>query len=211
MARAIVVLALFVLGSVAEAGNAPLAYGTRIRVMTGTPPWTDEQGARQLPGRRLREDENSLTFQPTGGDEIVTWTKEDRWLTGELVGIDDQYLMMRLSRTGQTLKLPAGRVTRLEVSRGGTRGKAALRGAGIGALSLALIAGTAGSCSGRSSCFLDSGASAALGAVSGTVWGALIGLSIGGERWRPAQVPRVQVGVMPLPRGGAGVKLAFQW
>jgi hypothetical protein len=213
MARTIVVvmLALCVLRSVAEAADVPLAYGTRIRVMTGAPPWTEEQGVRQLPGRRLREDENSLTFQPTGGEEIVTWTKKGRWLTGELVGVDDHYLMMRLSKTGQTLKLPAGRVSRLEVSKGSGRGKGALRGAGIGALSLALLA-TTGSCSGgRSSCLLDGGAYAALGAVSGSVYGALIGLAIGRERWRPANVPSAQVSVMPLPRGGAGVKLALQW
>jgi hypothetical protein len=213
-------IALLLLASVAEAGESALSPGTRIRLMTGVPPWTEAGGVRRLPSRALREDEDSITLQAPGAEEALTWTKKGQWLVGELVSVDDRHLTVRLSRKGQTLRVSADRVSRLEISKGGNRARGGFLGAGIGMISLAILASLPDPCPHRGSthgsdfgsfCIFDRSDSAALGAISGTVLGGLIGFSAGGERWRPVREPRFRVSLAPTAKGGAGFSVAMRF
>ena len=206
MRRMSLVLAMSVLAPWAEGAEVALpSTGTRIRLQTGTPPWTEEGGVRRLPGRALREDEDSLTYQPLGEDEPTTRTKKGRWLKGWVAGADDSDLLVRLSEHGESLKIPAASVSRIEVSNGPRRLKSTLVGAGVGAAGLAALCALP-----EPEGFLGRGESAILGAMAGTLLGAIFGAAIGeDERWRPIVPPGIRVRVGPTAGGGAGASIAI--
>jgi hypothetical protein len=205
MRRMCLVLAMCVLAPwTAGADLALPSTGTRIRLQTGTPPWTEEGGVRRLPGRALREDEDSVTFQPLGEDEPTTRTKKGRWLKGWVAGADESHLLVRLSKHGEILKIPAAAVSQIEVSKGPRRLKSTLVGAGVGAAGLAAL------CALPEPEFGSRRDWAIMGAMAGTLFGAIVGAAIGeDEGWWPVVPPGMHVRVGPTPGGGAGASIAI--
>jgi hypothetical protein len=53
------------------------------------------------------------------------------WLIAELVAADDRFLMLRLPRKRESLRIARDLVTRLETSKGGSRGRGALIGSSV--------------------------------------------------------------------------------
>ena len=206
MRRMCLVLATYVLAPwTAGADLALPSTGTRIRLQTGTPPWAEEGGVRRLPGRALREDEDSVTFQPLGEDEPTTRTKKGRWLKGWVAGADESHLLVRLSKHGEILKIPAAAVSQIEVSKGPRRLKSTLVGAGVGAVGLAALCALP-----EPEGLLGRRESAILGAMAGTLFGAISGAAIGeDEGWWPVVPPGMHVRVGPTPGGGAGASIAI--
>ena len=155
------------------------------------------QGAEPLPtGRRVRVASTELGGRP---------------LTGNLLAVDDETLLVKVTGRAEPLRLRRSSVERLEVSRG--RRSHAGTGALIGGVSLgipfvalaAVVASAApgGHC--ESGCVILGGF--VFGATIGAPIGALIGSAFGSERWE--RVP-VSVAVAPQPRGGrAALTLRF--
>ena len=200
----------------AEGADLGLTAGARIRLMTGTPPWTEKDGVRQTPGLTLREDEDSVTFQPMAGGEPATRTKRGRWLTGQLVGVDDRDLTVRPSTNGNELKIPIDVVSRIEVSSGPGRLHRGLVGAGVGGAGLAALAALPDPCptpkpSGNpfdGICLLTRRDAAIVAGIGGVVLGGIVGLVH--EKWRPISLRNasVRLSVAPAARGGAVATVA---
>jgi hypothetical protein len=200
----------------AEGADLGLPAGARIRLKTGTPAWTEKDGVRQIPGHTLREDEDSVTFQPMAGGEPATRTKAGRWLTGHLVGVDDRELTVRLSTKGDVLKIPVDVVSRIEVSSGPGRLQRGLVGAGVGGVSLAALAALPDPCpTSKPSenpfdgmCLLTRRDAAIVAGIGGAVLGAIVGLAH--EKWRPISLRNtsVRLSVAPAARGGAVAMVA---
>ncbi len=204
MLRSSVMLVLWALGSVALAADPTLAPGTRVRLRTVAPPWNEGGGVRDFGGRVLGEDDDTVTIQ-LKGEEPATRTKKGRWLVAELVELDDRFLTLRLPRKGTTFKLARELVTRLEASKGGSRGRGALVGAGVGASFCALFAAIAPSSEGIGT--PDRGEVAIIAAAEGLIFGAIIGSSALGEKWRPVDGARLRGTVGPSPGGGVRAAL----
>ena len=227
MPRWLLLFVLAAIAPVADGSEGALTPGTRIRLSTGTPPWTEEKGVREIRGHVLREDENTLTFEPLEGGEPSTRTKKGRWLIGEFVRSDETHFVVRRPGEPEALRIPAVVVSRVEVSRRNSRARSGMIGAGVGAAFFALLGASSEPCSGSRArpsaaaepgewnpfdglCIFTRSDMAALGAMSGAVLGGVIGLSLGDEKWRPVEVPRVRLSVTPL-RGGASARVAFRF
>ena len=105
---------------------------------------------------------------------------------------------MTVSRAaGQAVAVSFASVTSLEILRGKSRMKGAVKGALWGGGSMALLfaslPGSAKECRSTSSgtrCInLSVGESMLIGGTGGAFWGALIGALIGAERWERAEMP----------------------
>jgi len=169
--------------------------------VVGAVPWETlglaAQGREPLPpGQRIR---------------VVSKEPGGQGLTGRLLAIDDETLLVKVLGRAEPLRLRRSSVERLEVSRG--RRSHAGTGALIGGVSLgipfvalaAVVASAApgGHC--ESGCVILGGF--VFGATIGAPIGALIGSAFGSERWE--RVP-VSVAVAPQPRGGrAALTLRF--
>jgi hypothetical protein len=191
----------------AAAADAALSAGQRIRLRTDVPPWIEGKTSREVPGEVLREDDDSLTFQPREGGEPLTGTKRGQWLIAEFVASDDRYLTIRLPKSSELLRVPTRLVSRIEVSKGGSRGRSAAI--------YALIAGTAFGVAAYATYepaigLPDRTATTVLAAGGWAFLGALAGASTGGEGWRPIEKMQVRVGVGPT-RGGASAQVAFSF
>lgn len=194
-----------------EGADLGLPKGTRIRLMTGAPPWTEEDGVLRIPGLALREDEDSITFQPMAGGEPATRTKRGRWLTGRLVDVDRRELTVRLSTNGNVLTMPFDVVSRIEVRSGSGQLHRGLVGAGVGGAGLAALAALPDPCPTPKPsanpfdgvCLLTRRDAALVAGIGGAVLGAVIGLVH--EKWRPISLrnPGVRLSVAPAARGGA--------
>jgi len=227
MPRWLSILVLASIAPVALGSERALTPGTRIRLSTGTPPWTEEKGVREIRGHVLREDEDTVTFEPLEGGELSTRTKKGRWLIGEFVSSDEAHFIVRRPGKPEPLRIPAAVVSRVEVSRHNSRARSGMIGAAVGASLFALLGASSEPCSGSRArpssaaepgewnpfdglCIFSRGDMAALGAMSGAVLGGVVGLSLGDEKWRAVEVPRVRVSVTPL-RGGASARVSFRF
>jgi len=123
------------------------------------------------------------------------------WIVGKLLVADADYLTLAAEGRG-SMRVPRTAVERLEVSRGRSRGKPALIGAGIGAVvGLAWGVIEHSRCESRGEWFCD----LAYGFPVLTVpAGALVGLAIGRERWVETSPTSLKVCFMPT-RGGIRV------
>ncbi|HYD52103.1 MAG TPA: hypothetical protein VEA99_05730 [Gemmatimonadaceae bacterium] len=127
--------------------------------------------------------------------------------------------LLLANRHGVQYRIPTRAVTRLEVSRGESRalgaGRGALWGAGIGAglgMVVALTAESSTSMPDRPTTYepLDGEerlAVVTVTAVSGAVWGTVIGAIVGSERWERFDVAS-RVAIVPEARG---VSLRLAW
>jgi hypothetical protein len=190
----------------AAADTAPSA-GQRIRLRTDVPPWIENKTSREVAGEVLREDEDSLTFQPREGGEPLTGTKRGQWLIAEFVTSDDSYVTVRLPKSGDLLRVPTRLVSRIEISKGGSRGRSAAI--------YALIAGTAFGVAAYATYepaigLPDRTGTTILAAGGWGFLGALAGASTGGEGWRPIEKMHLRVGV-GRTRGGARAQVAFSF
>jgi hypothetical protein len=198
----LLLLAFVACASFAEAGEPTLAAGTRIRVQTDVPPWTEAKGVREVPGEVLHQDEDSLTFRPKDGGEPLTGTKKGGWLIGELVSSDEQYLVLRRPGTGDLLRVPTGLVSRVQVSKGGSRGRSAGMGAIFGACVLGLMM--------AASDWEPKELAVGMGVGAGAAFGGMLGAAGGGEGWAPTSTTRLRIAVAPQ-RGGLGARVTLRF
>lgn len=118
-------------------------------------------------------------------------------ITGTLVEADRDSLTILRGQEKDRLRIVRSSIRTLEVSRGSTRGRNALIGAGVGAaLGLAVAAIDYSNCDEGDWCDLVWGLP-----VLTTPVGALIGVATGGPRWVEAAPPRVAITVRPARRG----------
>jgi hypothetical protein len=200
MGRRFLLLGLLASASLAEAAEMALPVGTRIRVQTDNPPWTENKHSREVAGPIVRQDENSLTFVPPEGGEPITGTKRGRWLCGELVSSDPSFVTVKLPRSGEVLRVPSPLVSRFEVYKKGAKGRAVAIGTLAGGSFLAVLAYTTH----ERSWFVTRGQSTVLAAAGGAFYGALLGAGVDGYGFEPVDVPRVRIQVAPVPRGAGG-------
>lgn len=155
----------------------------------------DEPGP-VAPGSRVR-----LTAQSVSGKRLV----------GTVVGLDEATLTLQRQGAKETLQVPRGAITTLEVSRHRSRkGK----GAGIGALvglgaavAIGLGAGDDDDCV---FCY-SKGETAAIFGILTVPAGALLGLAVApGEKWVASSPDRLRVSVVPV-RGGAGLTVSLRF
>jgi hypothetical protein len=137
-------------------------------------------------------------------------------LTGVIVGQGgDSLVVTRPNALPITLRLP--QLTQLEVSRGRSHGRGAMKGALWGGSIMAvfgvLFVDGATTCDGpptnltcEETTLLES---AAYGAVSGVLVGATIGAFVGSEHWERITMPRLAI--LPRRDGAVQVELALRW
>lgn len=132
-------------------------------------------------------------------------------LIGRLLAADADRLTLAVTDRSEPLVLERRDIARLEVS----RGRQTARGAGKGALTGGIVLGLVGlgiaalwDGSNNPDSPIDAGdylvltgMSAGLGALAGTVTGALVGTA--SEQWKPAHAPPVRLSVAPRPKGAA--------
>ncbi len=151
---------------------------------------------------------------PALGERVRVRTASGRRHSGELLVWDDSNVELKLP-SGKTLVLPRSDVAKVDVStRRGQKAKAAWIGAGIG-VGIGLVIGLLDneicyrsdpSCPSQPS--VVSPGSRILLVTTGAVFGALIAP---GERWQPARVERVKIGLAPTPGRGFGASVAFSF
>jgi hypothetical protein len=118
-------------------------------------------------------------------------------VVGTLLAADQDAVTVLRRGEKDRVRIPRAAIRKLEVGNGGTRGRNALIGAGVGAavgLTAALIEHSR--CRGEFLC----GVEFALPFLT-TPLGALVGVATGGQRWVEASQPRVAVSAMPVRRG----------
>jgi len=138
-----------------------------------------------------------------GDDGRVTPSKGDHWIVGTLLTIDPDYLTVAAQgRPAARTRVPRTAVTDLEISRGRSRGKGALIGAGIGAvvgLGWGALVYSGVRSTGRGE----------LGFVAPVMVpvpvGIIVGLAIGKERWAKMSPTTLDLAVMPV---GGGIRIA---
>lgn len=118
----------------------------------------------------------------------VRWTtagSEER-VQGRLIGQEAERLVVETAREHVPVAVPFDRVTRLQVSDGRHRRKAAAIGALVGVAAMGVVfATTPGDCSG-SLCIPYF----ALYALPAAATGGLVGAAIAPERWQDVKIPR---------------------
>lgn len=137
----------------------------------------------------------------------------ERTYTGTLIGLDTTHLRLQPQGRADTVVVPTGAVTKLELSTG--QKSAAGRGALIGALvggGLGLLLGTAAaseSCDPNKWCIDYGGEAVAAGVVLlggvGALTGAFIGALSRTDRWEPVPPGGVELGATSGRRGGIGI------
>jgi len=157
----------------------------------------------------------TLALAPQGAESgrtgervrIVSAEFGRRKLTGRLLAIDDETLLLKMAGRAEPLRLRRSSVERLDVSRG-IRGHGGT-GAAIGALALGLPTGLFFGAWGAAGGGGDGAvlAAAVVGVGSGAAIGALVGSAVRTERWDHASL---SVAVVPRPRGG-GVALSLRF
>ena len=163
----------------------------------------------------------TLGWRPPGADPLPTGQRVrfvsaalgGRTLTGNLLAIDDETLLVKLAGRAEPLRLRRASVERFEVSRG--RRSGAGKGALVGGLSLLVVGALAHNlCGFNPDCegpppptSEDTVTRLASSAAVGAGIGALFGSAFGGERWE--RVP-LSVAVAPQRRGArAALTLRF--
>jgi hypothetical protein len=159
------------------------------------------------PGSRVR-----LTAPSVSGKRLV----------GTVLGLDDATLTLQRQGGKETLQVPRGAITTIEVSRHRSwKGK----GAGIGALVGLGAAVAVGLGAGRDDCIQGDdlfarlarslchgkGEMAAVFGILTVPAGALLGLAVApGEKWHPSSLDRLSVSITPT-RGGAGLTVSLRF
>lgn len=205
-----------------------LCLGAVLATATVLPPVDGDPAIEPVaPGTRVR-----LTFARNADPLAPGHKGSGPRREGKIIDVGDRTLTMAFDGYPGPIEVETTSVLRLERSLGRRpRGKAALRGAGIGLLAGVTSGVLLGFASGddrcphpedpRSvNCFFFFGFSAgdkaamygiALGTL-GTIGGAVVGAARSGERWeRGATVfanERVGVRVLPAGRGGAGISVS---
>lgn len=134
-------------------------------------------------------------------------------LTGVVIGRSNDSLTVSRSNA-MPVTLPLSALTSLEISRGKSHGRGAMKGALWGGgvfVVLGVVIPMEECLEGTSSNTYNEGSRAEgvlWTATSGALTGALIGAIIGAERWERAALP-LRVGVRPL--SGGGVRVAVRW
>ena len=155
------------------------------------------------------------TTEPAAGAR-VRWTAagSDERVQGRLIGQEAERIVVETARGQAAVAVPYDRLTRLQVSEGRHRRKAALIGALVGvAATGVLFATTPAECSGSGCVKLF-----ALIAVPAAATGGLVGAAVAPERWRDLPRPRpamrvsdrVSVGLGPA-RGGLRVAASVRF
>jgi hypothetical protein len=186
----------------------PLFFGF---VLTLAGPGLFAQGPTSLePGRRVRvalAAEDAIQRRAPGQAAAVPTRRS---LVGSLVEASNEVLRLRLEGTGQVVQVPRSRITRLDVSAGRrSRGVTALAGAGAGALAGGLIGAISGDDQGGG--YSAGGKAITYGLLLAPVC-ALVGSSLGGDRWKevPRESPGVDLGLAPV-RGGMTASLSIRF
>jgi hypothetical protein len=104
-------------------------------------------------------------------------------------------------------RIPVTPSTTLEVSRG--KKSQAARGAMIGA-AVGTMPGVLMTFGDYNTTKGNPAVVALVGAAGGAAIGSLVGLALTSERWLPADVPVVAVGIAPIPRG-ASISVSVLW
>jgi hypothetical protein len=141
------------------------------------------------------------------------------WITGTLVGMDEDRLTVRLDGQKEAIGVPTRAVKYLEVSRGPrSLGAGALRGAllgaGVAAMMSVVVVAVGYSWERATSsqvAYAESGGMGGMAAqivFKGAAAGAVLGMAFPGERWeKTAPTPRLAVGIRPV-RGGAAFSVS---
>ena len=140
-------------------------------------------------------------------DGTVTSREGKQWIVGKLVATDAEHLTVAAAGK-PSVRVPRTAVQRLQVSRGRSRGKAALIGAGVGAvvgLAWGAIEHSRCESSGEGMCDLAYGIPVMTVPVC-----ALVGLAVGKERWVETSPAGFHLGLSPTRDGVRVVgRLAF--
>lgn len=197
---------------------AAVAVDAEVRIRTGATfevPGVASFGADVLSvrGKVLDSDASTFTVAPENR-EAVLLPKPAATLRGRVLAIDDASLTLELAGSGRRLQVPRGAIERLEV-RDGTRsrGKQALRSAGIGAAAFAglvLARATDDKCEGFEIFCGSPAAKAAAGALLGGWVGAVLGATQSTERWRTVPRDAFALAIRPA-RGEIGVAVAVRF
>jgi hypothetical protein len=187
---------LLVVASMAEAQDAPVVVGSRIRVRTGQvvaiPGVVEMRGARTLaqrPIRRMSERAVTLELEST---QLVNVIRPGYRIVGMIAGAAADRIELR-TESGQVLVIPKTAIERVEVPgevRPGTT--RAGMGFGVGATIGALV-GLVGDLQCRGDCTSWGFLSAFWGGIAGGA-GAIVGALASGETWR-----RVPAATLPWP------------
>lgn len=164
-----------------------------------------------------------VTLQPGAKVRITAPTAGVDRFEGTVIAAGDT---LDVARGTARIRVPGSAVTRIELSRGKSRGAGALRGAMWGAgIGLGLGAITASTiededyCDGEygsleDTCDVSAGEWIAASTVGGAFWGTIIGAIVGRERWDTITVPgtRTSMTLTPwvLPGGRAGLAVTLR-
>ncbi len=164
-----------------------------------------------LPDEARSQDQVAPTIRPTVGSTVRLWapTVADGRIEGKVVRADERSLWV--GGGGEPLSVPRHAITRFEISTG--RHSHVWTGLGIGAAAGGLLGGASG-CFPMVGCGGDAGqhlGAAAVGAVAGAGWGALIGACVHGERWRTVPLEQVHLALAPARGGGLGLTVAYSF
>lgn len=148
-------------------------------------------------------------------DDASARVRGERTLTGRLLETGPDRFVLASEKDGQRIVVPRGAVERFDVSRGrGRRGRAALKGLGIGVAVGALVFGTAyATCDGNDGwgCF-GPGVALIYGTPLAGAAGAVAGAAVGQERWDAVEAPRrPRVTIAPTLGKGAGARIALSF
>ena len=150
---------------------------------------------------------------PAGTRVRVTGSEvRARPVTGTVVGWHADTLVLLLQEGGESLRVPAAALARLEVSRG--RRSNAGRGARLGLLGGAVVG------AGLGAAFADAqvvsngtmvALAAGFGSVTGMLLGAGIGAAIHSERWEDVPLPDVALVLAPPGAGGLTLRISVSF
>ena len=149
-----------------------------------------------------------ITGELANGSVIPS--KKSQAIVGRFLAMDDEHLILAVGKPPQSIRLPRSAVTSVEMSRGRSRLKGALIGAGVGGL-VGVVWGLVAysQCKSEPSTGAFSidlcGLEILAPVVTGPSVGAVVGLVIGKEQW--AKVPPTTLGLVIKPAAG-GVQIA---
>jgi len=212
---------VLMLGSLASGEEAAtLVAGARLRIRAGEAneiPGVVAIGPRTVTtkGVVVHKDTKLVAVKVPEWSEPLCLPRPKAILTGGLVAMDREALIIRIDGHKEPFRVPRQVVGTLDVSAGHkSRGALVAKGAGLGLLAGAAVGALLGASTSCSGCILNSSESAAVGGILlggvGLVIGAAVGAYGSTDQWKPVPANQVQVSLRPMRRGvGLSVAVAF--